>query len=269
MTEQNIPLLIEDRGSVRIWTINRHEQRNAITDDDMVAAFQAAASAVAASPEVRCVVLTGAGSAFSSGGNVRDIAEGNGYFGYAPFPQARAYRAGIQRIPSALYALDVPLVAAVNGPAIGAGFDLALVCDLRIASTAASFAESFVTIGLIPGDGGAWLLPRVVGHARATELTLTGRRIDAEQALAWGIVSSVVPPEQLLDAALELAESVAANPPHAVQLAKRLLRDSAAQSLESHLVAAATMQAIAHSTDDHHEAVTALLERRPAHYSGH
>jgi enoyl-CoA hydratase/carnithine racemase len=164
--------------------------------------------------------------------------------------------------------LEVPVIAAVNGPAIGAGCDLACMCDIRIASDRAKFAESFVKLGLVPGDGGAWLLPRIVGFSKASEMALTGDMLDSAAALACGLVSQVVPHDQLMVAARELADRIAANPPHAVRMTKRLLREAWRASLASTLEASASAQAICHQTSDHQEAVAAFLEKRPAKFSG-
>jgi len=255
-------------GYVETWTLDLPEIRNPISGDDMIQAIVDNADRVNRDISVRAVILTGAGTAFSSGGNVKDMVTGEGLFGHPAHRQRVAYRDGIQRIPRALYACEVPLVAAVNGPAVGAGCDLALMCDLRVASTSAFFAESFVKLGIIPGDGGAFFLPRVVGHARATEMALTGDRVDAQTALEWGLVSRVVEPEQLLDAARELADRVAANPPQAVRMAKKLLRESRGQSLDSVLELSAAYQAISHQTADHHEAVSAMVEKRQPQLTG-
>ena len=265
MTE---PLLIERRDDVETWTLNQPETMNAISDDAMIDAFVANADRVNRDGKVRAVIITGAGRAFSSGGNVKDMAEGKGLFGHPAVQQRTAYRDGIQRIPRSLWEVEVPLIAAVNGAAVGAGCDLAMMCDLRIASTAGFFAESFVKLGLIPGDGGAYFLPRAVGAARAAEMTLTGDRVDAATALAWGIVSRVVEPDELLDAARSLASRIAANPPHAVRMAKKLLRESQGQSLDTVLELSAAMQAIAHQTHDHHEAVAAFVEKRQPTFTG-
>ncbi len=134
---------------------------------------------------VKVLIITAAGPIFSSGGNVKDMRR---FFDEALTPESicEEYRQGIQRIPLALHALDVPVIAAVNGPAIGAGLDLACMCDIRIAADSATFAESFVRVGIVPGDGGAWLLPRAVGMARACEMAFTGEAIDAAEALACG-----------------------------------------------------------------------------------
>ena len=261
-------LLVERRDHVERWTLDRPAARNPVSDPDVVEALVAAVDRVNTDPQVRAVVLTGAGPAFSSGGNVKDMAAHRAPFDGPSAVLRERYRQGIQRIPRALYACDVPLVAAVNGPAIGAGCDLACMCEVRLAATTATLDESFVRLGLVPGDGGAWLLQRLVGPARAAEMTLTGDAIDAVTALEWGLVSRVVEPEDLLDAAHELAARIAANPPQSVRLAKKLLREAAHQSLDSVLELSAAYQAIAQRTADHDEALAALLEKRQATFTG-
>ena len=212
------------------------------------------------------MVLTGAGPVFSSGGNVKDMQKYQG--NTIPTEVIRdEYRHGIQRIPKALYPLDVPVIAAVNGPAIGAGLDLTCMCDIRIASETALFAESFVRVGIVPGDGGAWLLPRVVGMSKACEMSFTGEAIKAPEALACGLVSRVVPPDQLMPEAMALAQKIAANPGTVLRMTKRLLREGEKSSLESLLELSAAYQAIAHHTADHHEAVRAFVEKRPPRFS--
>ncbi|MFL9828495.1 enoyl-CoA hydratase-related protein, partial [Rhodoplanes sp. SY1] len=181
---------------------------------------------------------------------------------------AEQYRVGIQRIPMAMWKLDVPAIAAVNGPAIGAGCDLACMCDIRIASDRAVFAESFVKVGIVPGDGGSWLLPRVVGYARAAEMAFTGDPIDADEAREIGLVSRVVPHDQLMTVAFEMAGRIAANPPHALRWTKRLLRESQIARLDTVLEMAAAYQALSHQTEDHAEAVAALLEKRRPVFKG-
>ncbi|MBB1056828.1 crotonase/enoyl-CoA hydratase family protein, partial [Dietzia sp. B19] len=256
------PLLVERADHIETWTLNLPDSRNPISDPAIVDALCDRVAAVNADHDVRAVVLTGAGSAFSAGGNVKDMVDKAGMFGGSPYELRNGYRGGIQRIPRALYHCEVPVVAAVNGPAVGAGCDLAVMCDLRVASTKAWFAESFVQLGIIPGDGGAWLLTKAIGPARAAEMALTGDRVKAEQAAAWGLVNEVVEPENLLEAAHALAARVAKNPPHAVRMAKKLLRESQHQSLESLLELSAAMQALAHHTADHREALAAFGEKR-------
>lgn len=248
-------LHVQTDGPVQLWTIDRPEVGNAITGKDVIAAFEAGVDAVNGDNTVGAVILTGAGKIFSAGGNVKEMADRQGMFGLDAIDQRRAYIDGIQRIPRALSRLEVPLIAAVNGAAIGAGCDLAMMCDIRIASERASFAESFVQLGLIPGDGGTWLLPRAVGYARAAELTFTGERIDAATALDWGLVSTVVPHGDLMTEARALADRIAVNPPHALPMAKRLLQESISGSLESTLSMAAAMQPLAHHDPAHEQRI--------------
>jgi enoyl-CoA hydratase/carnithine racemase len=210
--------------------------------------------------------VTGAGTAFSSGGDVRNMQRQSS--GEVSGMQIRhEYRTGIQRLPLALFNLEVPVIAAVNGAAVGAGLDLACMCDLRIASDKAKFAESFVKLGIIPGDGGAWLLPRIIGLSRAAEMMYTGDTISAETAAEWGLVSRVVASDQLMATALELAQRIASNPTHAVRLAKRLQREGMSTRLDTHLEMAAGFQALAHQTDDHREAVSAFLDKRAPRFA--
>lgn len=262
------PVLYQQNGHIVTLTLNRHETRNAISSDEMVDAIVAACARINTDHEVRVVIITGAGSAFSSGGNVKDMRDKKGMFGGTATEIRDGYRRGIQRIPLALHALEVPIIAAVNGAAIGAGCDLTMMCDIRIASEKAFFAESFVKVGLIPGDGGAWFLPRVVGVSRANEMAFTGEPVDAQTALQWGLVSRVVAPDKLMDAANELAQRIAANPPTALRMTKKLLKEGEHSRLDSLLELSASLQAIAHQTKDHAEAVDAIIEKRPPNFTG-
>ncbi|WP_421955035.1 crotonase/enoyl-CoA hydratase family protein [Polaromonas sp.] len=258
----DLPILLERHGHVAILTINRPGTRNALSGEDMFAAFESRFAELNADQGIRAAILTGSGTAFCSGGNVAEMRDKTGMFGGGPEEITEGYRLGIQRIPRAFQALEVPIIAAVNGPAMGAGCDLASMCDIRIASSSARFAESFVKLGIIPGDGGCWLLPRVVGQSRAAELALTGDTISAEEALRIGLVSRVVAPEELMPAALELAGRIAANPPQVLRWTKQLLRQAQAQTLDQALTGAGRVQGLAHQTADHHEAVNAFFEKR-------
>ena len=261
-------VLEESDGRIVVLTLNLPEQRNPISDPDMIEALLSALARLDADPATRAIILTGAGSAFSSGGNLHGMRPGAGLRDSLPAQTRVNYRTGIQRIPLAIEAMEVPIIAAVNGPAIGAGCDLACMCDLRIASTTARFAESFVKVGIVPGDGGAWLLPRVVGFSKACEMALTGDAIDAQEALACGLVSKVVPPADLLAEAKALAGRIAANPAYAVRMTRRLLRQSRNLELAAILDMSAAMQALAHATKDHDEAVGALLQKRAPDFKG-
>ncbi|WP_425327775.1 crotonase/enoyl-CoA hydratase family protein [Pseudomonas nitroreducens] len=258
-------LQYQQDGHVVTLTLNDPERRNPLTGNGMVEALLDALDRIHRDSSVRAVILTGAGTAFSSGGNVRDMER------YAKMPNMalrQEYRLGIQKVPLALFNLEVPVIAAINGHAIGAGLDLACMCDIRIAAEQAKFAESFVKLGIIPGDGGAWLLPRIVGLSRASELTLTGQTIDARQALDWNLVSRVVPAAELLPCAREIAEAIAANPPHAVRLAKRLMREALHTRLDTLLEMSAAYQVLAHQSADHQEAVAAFIEKRTPVFTG-
>ncbi|MFZ2178051.1 MAG: crotonase/enoyl-CoA hydratase family protein [Rhodococcus sp. (in: high G+C Gram-positive bacteria)] len=264
----NDVVLSSTEGHVTTWTLNLPEARNPISGGDVVDRLVELVRQANEDYNTRVVILTGAGSAFSAGGNVKDMAERKGMFGGAPHELREGYRRGIQRLPKAIYHCEVPIIAAVNGPAVGAGCDLAMMADMRVASTKAFFAESFVKLGIIPGDGGAWLLPRAIGQARAAEMAFTGDRVDARTALDWGMVSRVVEPEELLNCAAELAARVAVNPPHTLRMTKTLMREAQRQDLESLLELSATMQALAHHTQDHTEALDAFLEKRAGVFSG-
>ena len=254
-------LSIQRDGAILTLTMSQPETRNALTGNTAVDEFVQVCEDVRKDASVKVVILTAEGPIFSSGGNVKDMKR---FFDDALTPDLirEEYRQGIQRIPMALYHLDVPVICAVNGPAIGAGLDLTCMCDIRIASENATFAESFVRVGIVPGDGGAWLLPRAVGMARASEMAFTGEAIDAQQALAWGLVSRVVPHGDLLTEARALAAKIAANPGAVMRMTKRLLREGEHSSLASLLEISAGYQAIAHKTIDHREAVTAFIEKR-------
>jgi len=255
-------LKIERDGAIVTLTMNQPEARNPLTGNTAVPEFIAACEQLSADMSVRAVILTGAGSAFCSGGNVKDMQKYENPE-LRPISIREEYRRGIQRLPLALYNLEVPTIAAVNGAAIGAGCDLACMCDIRIASENAKFAESFIKVGIVPGDGGAWLLPRVVGRSKAAEMSFTGEMLDAQQALACGLVSRVVPPDQLLASARELAVRIAANPGPTLRLTKRLLREGEHARLDSLLELSASFQALAHKTPQHHEAVQAFIDKRP------
>ena len=256
------PILFEQRGHVALLTLNRADTRNALSGEDMFAAFETLFVRLNNDLTIRAAILTGSGSAFCSGGNVAEMRDRTGMFGGSPEQIAANYRAGIQRIPRAFQTLQVPIIAAVNGAAMGAGNDLACMCDIRIASTTARFAESFVKVGIVPGDGGCWLLPRVVGMSRAAELALTGDTINADEALGIGLVSRVVAPEALMDCAMRLAERIAANPPQVLRWTKQLLQQARTGTLDEAIDTAGRFQGLAHHTKDHTEAVASFFEKR-------
>jgi enoyl-CoA hydratase/carnithine racemase len=198
-------IIFEQKGNIAIVTLNRPDVRNTVTEKEIIAEIVDACQRVQEDRSISVMILTAAGTAFSAGGNVKDMYNKVGTFAGDPDQVRDGYRQGIQRIPLAFQRLDVPTIAAVNGPAIGAGCDLTCMCDIRIASDKARFGETFASVGLIPGDGGTFLLPRIIGYSKAMELAFTCRVIDAAEALRLGLVSEVVPPDRLLARSLEIA----------------------------------------------------------------
>ena len=254
-------LIYEQDNHVVTLTMNQPEQRNPLTGNTAVPELLAAVDRIHDDISVRCVILTGNGPSFCAGGNIHEMKR-QAAPEVSEMDIRQQYRRGIQRLTLELFNLEVPVIAAVNGHAIGAGLDLACMCDIRIASERARFAESFVKLGIIPGDGGAWLLPRIVGMSRASELAFTADTIDAQQALAWNLVSRVVPHDQLMAAARELAGRIAQHASHSLRLTKRLMREAIHARLDSVLELSAVFQAVSHKTPDHSEAVDAFLEKR-------
>lgn len=254
-------------GPVATITLDRPDARNAYSEA-MVAGLVDALDAAERDDMVRCVVLTGAGPAFSAGGDLKRMLHKDGMFAGGPVELRRRYVDGIQRISRRLGLFDKPMIAAINGPAIGAGLDLACMCDLRLAARGAQFGSTFVKVGLVPGDGGAYFLARTIGFSRALELMLTARVIDCDEALRIGLVHRVVEPDDLLPAARTLAAELAALPPIALRLTKRAAYRSRDLDLDAALELAATYQGLAQSTADHREAVAAMLERRPPRFTG-
>jgi 2-(1,2-epoxy-1,2-dihydrophenyl)acetyl-CoA isomerase len=260
-------LTVERRDGVAILTLDRPDKLNALPDPGDGEEFRAVCDALNANADVRCVVMTGAGRAFSAGGDVKAMLARSDLFEGAGTAIRERYRRVVHRIVRSVYELEAPLIAAVNGPAVGLGCDIAALADIRIASDRARFGVPFLKLGIIPGDGGAWLLPRTIGYARAAEMLFTGELIDAETAERWGLVNRVVPHDRLMDEALSLAETVAGQAPHALKLAKALLRQGREASYEAILEMSASAQALSHLTEDHLEGVRAHLEKRKPDFS--
>lgn len=259
----------EKNGRVATVTMNRPESRNAIATLEDCDQLAAALWQANDDPEVNAVILTGAGKAFCAGGDLKAIRERSGIGPRATPDGTRAnYRRGVHTIIRALADVEVATIAAINGHAIGLGLDIGVLCDIRLAGASAKVASSFVKVGIIPGDGGAWILTNAIGATRAAELVLTGDTIDAAEAERIGLVSRVAPDDKLMDAARALAERIAVNPPRTVRLAKRLLREAQHARLSDVLELSAAFQALAHETADHKEAVDAFTEKRPPKFTG-
>ena len=258
-------LLYSVRGAVATVTLNRPERLNALGDtlrDDLHDAVLRAA----ADPQIRAIVVTGAGKGFCSGGDVKAMHETR---------EARAERPVLDKVAPlrdrvllAMRDAPQPIIAAVNGAAAGAGMNLALACDIRLAATTARFGETFVKRGLHPDWGGTYFLPRTVGMAKACELIFTGEMLDAQEALRLGIVSAVYPPEDLLPAAHDLAARIAAGPPIAIRLAKRALYHNQTADLQSALEFETFAQNVCSETEDAREGIRAFVEKRAPRFHG-
>lgn len=260
---------VEKIGRVAVLRLNRPEALNAIGTHEDCEDLVSALNAVDQDRDVSAAVLTGRGRAFCAGGNLKAIKDRVGIGPRDEPDDTRInYRRGVQRVTRAFLDVEVPLIAAVNGHAIGLGCDLACLCDLRLGAQSASFSASFVKVGIVPGDGGAWSLQRVVGYSVAAEMFLTGDVYSADQAVDFGLLSRIVPDSMLVPEAIALAERIAANPARAVKLTKRLLREAQHQRLSDVLELSAAYQALAHETEDHAEAVSALLEKRKPKFTG-
>ena len=262
-------LLLEKDGTIARLTINRPEARNPLGRAGDGELFEAAANEINGDKTLRCVIMTGAGKAFSAGGDLKGMRERSGDFGGSALELRDHYRDSIHRIISSLWSIEVPMVGAINGPAIGLGNDVASLCDIRIAAESAKFGATFLKLGLLPGDGGAWLLPRHIGWSRAAQLFYTADIIDAKTACEWGLVSEVVPNDELMDAVQALAERICVQPPQALRMTKKLMRDGSMASFEAIMEMSAALQVILQNTDDHKEAVDAFFEKRTPEFVGH
>lgn len=262
------PVICEVEDRILTVTLNDPDRRNPITGAGTIQGILAALERAQTDPAISVAILTGAGTAFCAGGDIKAMQDPAGEFRQAPLDVADSYRGGVQRIPLAIYNLDVPIIAAVNGPAVGAGCDLAMMCDIRIASETARFGEVFVNLGIISGDAGSWYLVRRLGYQRAAELTFTGRLVNAREALKLDLVIDVTSPEELMTRARELAAVIAAKPPRAVRASKRLLRHAERMDLPDFLSTASAYQALMHATKDHSEALNAFLEKREGRFTG-
>ena len=260
---QNIQLQVE--GRVATLSLQKPEVGNTITDARTVEELDAALGSL---KDVSVLILTGSGGIFSAGGNIKAMRAKTGMFSGSPSELHEQYRQSVQRVTRLVTGLEVVTIAAVNGHAIGAGCDLALMCDLRIAATNATFAQAFVNFGIIPGDGGAWFLARTVAPHHAAELVFTGRRISAQEAKEMGLVNEVVETDQLMTRVTEVATQIASKPPLALRLSKRLLKRALEMPLSDFLEVSATYQTLLHQTEDHQEALEAFFEKREGRYSG-
>ena len=249
-------------------TLNRPAKLNAF-DSDMIDLWVEAIEEAKRDDEVRVLVVTGAGRGFCGGANVGGLASETPIIQETPLAEKRnSFREGIHRVPRALEHFDKPYIGSINGPAAGAGMDMASMCDIRIASDRAKFGMRYVAMGLIPGDGGCYFLPRIVGVAKACELIWTGRMIDAQEALQIGYVNKVVSHDELPAATWELASQIAQGPAVAIQLDKRLIYRCLDLDLNRALEASESAMLIARSTEDAKEGPRSFLEKRKPEFKG-
>lgn len=259
----NAHVLYETKDHTAVITLNRPEARNAFSPE-MIGSWRRYLEDAGADPAVRVIVVTGKGDTFCSGGDVREMAEGR----LKSWDMKNFLWEGVHRIVLTLEDLDKPVIAAINGAAMGAGMDMAIMCDLRICSDKAKLAESYITMGLVPGDGGAYFLPRLVGTSKALELLWTGKVLGAEEALQLGIVNRVVPHERLMEETMELAGVIGAKPPLAVRMMKRAVYQAQTSTLRAHLDYISSQLSLLSETRDHQEAARAFLEKRKPDFEG-
>ncbi|MGI5269427.1 enoyl-CoA hydratase/isomerase family protein [Nonomuraea sp. CA-218870] len=261
MAEAEDELIYEVDGGVAVIRLNRPRYLGAFTWP-MINAWARALREAQEDEDVRVVVLTGTGEGFCSGVDLKALDE----IEATPIERKRMLTDRVHKVARAVEDLDKPLIAAVNGVAVGAGMDMALMCDMRFAARSARFSEGYIRIGLIPGDGGAYFLPRLVGPAKAMELLMTGDFVDADEALRLGIVNRVYDDEALMAETMEFARGIAAKPPIAISMIKRAVYQSARADLRTSLDLISSHMAIVQATDDYAEAMTAFREKRPGRY---
>ena len=257
-------ILYEPSDRVLKITLNRPDKLNALTDA-MLQELQQAFAAAANDRSIRSVILTGAGKGFCPGqdlDNAREMGKGDrpGY--------GEHLRRNYNPLILAMTRLPKPIIAAINGVAAGSGMSLAMACDWRIATDKSSFLQAFVNIGLVPDSGSTWFLPQLIGRQRAVDLMLSGRKVSAAEALEWGLVNQVVPPERLLEEATRLATHYASAATFAISHIKRNIDYAASHSLEETLAVEAAAQAECGASGDHKEGMQAFLEKRTPVYQG-
>lgn len=261
MDEKHV--LYEMKDNIAFITLNRPEVKNAFSPE-MIRLWQEHLETAKNEDTVRVIIITGKGDTFCSGGDIKDMADGK----LRSWKMKRFLWDGVHRIVLTMEDLDKPVIAAINGAAMGAGLDMALMCDLRVVSERAKLAESYITMGLVPGDGGAYFLPRLVNISKALELFLTADILSAEEALKIGIVNKVVPHEHLMNEAVKLAKKITNKPPLAIRMMKRAVYQGQVSTLRTHLDYISSQLSLLSETEDHIEAAKAFLEKRKPRFTG-
>ena len=261
MSEPHI--LYQTEGNIAILTINRPEAKNAFSPE-MLTLWRQFIEEAMADDNMRVMIVTGKGDTFCSGGDIREMAEGR----IRSWDMKKFLWEGAHRIIFALEDLDKPIIAAINGAAMGAGLDMAIMCDLRVCSDRAKLSESYILMGLAPGDGGAYFLPRLIGIGKALELLLTGDVLSPQEALGIGLVNRVVPHDRLMEETMILVEKIASKPPLAIRMMKRAVYQAQTSTLRSHLDYISSQLALLSETEDHQEAARSFLEKRKPVFVG-
>lgn len=259
----SILIEVDAASHVATLTLNKPDKYNAF-DAELVDAWADALDELAANKQVHAIVVTGAGKAFCAGGDLATLAADSGPLGKKEF-----LRDHVHRVQRSLRQVPQPVIAMINGAAIGAGFDMALLCDLRIAADEAKIGEAYINLGLVPGDGGAWLLTQLVGPARALELLWTGKTIDGARAAEWGLVNQAVPRDELSEVTYALAEQLAAGPQLAQRLIKRAVYSAGSMPRDTHYDMVSSYMALAQSHEDFQTAIeSAQAGEKPSFSSG-
>lgn len=256
-------LLYEVSDRVATITLNRPDKLNAFTGE-MIDTWASSLAKAQADEQVNAIVVTGNGRAFCAGGDVARMGDGEP----TPLQHKNQLWDHIHRIPKTLEGVDKPVIAMVNGLTVGAGMGMSLMCDVRIAAESARFSTGYVRVGLVPGDGDTYFLPRLVGSAKALELLWTADFIEAAEALRLGIVNRVVPDAQLKEATYAFAKQIADGPQVPIRMIKRLVYQSLRLDLRTHLDLVSSHMAVVRRTEDHAEGVAAFKEKRPAKFKG-
>lgn len=261
-------LLVEQRGKIAIFTLNRPERLNAISRD-MLTELSKKMTEANKDPDIRCIVLTGAGRGFCAGLDLVDVGQGGIGSGNSAGSNQPRQLFDLREAPiTVMWNIDTPVICALNGAAAGYGMDVTLLCDIRIAAESAKMAAVTAKRNVVPESGGTWLLPRLIGWAKASELYFRGRTIGAQESLEIGLVNAVVPDDKLMETALEWAEDVADNAPLAVQTTKRMMRMGLEESYNTSVDHLMVHLAGMFHSEDFKEGVNAFLERRKPEFTG-
>lgn len=266
---QNFPHIKVNRvQDHQFWvTLDNAEQSNAISLD-MVDSLTRVLRHADQDPSVRVIVIRGSGTVFCSGGDIKAMQNKTGMFAGEGAELRQRYIDGIQQIPKCLEEISTPVIAMVNGAAIGAGCDLAMMCDLRIGTAASKFGETFVKLGLVPGDGGSFFLQRVIGYSKAMQMSLTGEIVAGDEALRWGLLNYLVPEAELEVQTQKLAQRLGENAPIAMKMTKKLMKTGYLQDSHGVLDLAAALQGLTQRTQDHFAALEAMTAKTKPNFKG-